>query len=93
MKLVKFEHQTAYQFILTFANGEVREVDLKSLISNHVNLESLETARINQEWGCLEFKEGKVDIEPKTLYKYAMEHLASGKNDSENISQVSQIAG
>ncbi len=46
------------------------EVDLKDLISKYVTPEELQTAKVNQEWGCLEFKDGLVDIEPKTLYKF-----------------------
>ena len=45
-------------------------MDLKTLIGSHVALEALNTARIDTEWGCLEFKNGSVDIEPKTLYRY-----------------------
>jgi hypothetical protein len=71
MQLVAFEHGIGYNFRLTFANGENIEVDLKELIFNYVDLNSLSTAKINSEWGCLEFKAGMVDVEPKTLYKYA----------------------
>jgi len=38
----------------------------------------LQTARINKEWGCLEFKDGAVDIEPVTLYKYRNTHDKGG---------------
>ena len=74
MKLVNLRHQKGYIFTLTFANGEIKETDLKELIEKHVNLDGLNTARINQEWGCLEFNDGGVDIEPKTLYRYAAQH-------------------
>jgi len=70
MKLKNFEQQDGYRFKLFFENGEVKEVDLKTLIGSHVALEALNTARIDTEWGCLEFKNGSVDIEPKTLYRY-----------------------
>ena len=90
MKLVKCEHQIAYQFILTFENGETKAADLESLIGGHVALEFVETAHVNQEWGCLEFKAGMVDIEPKTLYKYAMGYSTCEKNYFENASQVEQ---
>lgn len=70
MKLKNIEHCQGYRFALTFANGVVKEVDLQELIGQHVPLEALDTARIDPEWGCLEFKAGAVDIEPKTLYRY-----------------------
>ena len=71
MKLKYFEHIDGYRFLLTFANGEIKQTDLKELIGQHVSLDDLNTARIDTEWGCLEFKNGMVDIEPKTLYKFA----------------------
>lgn len=74
MQLIAFELGIDYHFHLTFANGESLDVDLKELISNYVDLNSLSTAKINSEWGCLEFKEGMVDIEPKTLYKHATQN-------------------
>lgn len=70
MKLTHFQHQEAYRFVLTFENGEVKEADLQNLISQYVAVDSLSTARIDAEWGCLEFLNGRVDIEPKTLYRY-----------------------
>ena len=70
MKLQQIKHDHNYQFLLTFTNQETAKVDLEKLIFKHVNLEEIETARVNQDWGCLEFKNGAVDIEPKTLYKF-----------------------
>ncbi|MGZ5007841.1 MAG: DUF2442 domain-containing protein [Methylobacter sp.] len=72
MKLKHFEHCDGYLFLLTFENGEVKGADLTDLIGQYVSLDTLNTARIDPEWGCLEFNEGKVDIEPKTLYRYVM---------------------
>ena len=69
MKLLNFKQKEGYRFALTFENGETKETDLQTLIGNYVSLEFLNTARIDNEWGCLEFKDGAVDIEPKTLYK------------------------
>ncbi len=69
MKLVNFKQKEGYRFALTFENGETKETDLRELIGNYVSSEFLNTARIDNEWGCLEFKDGAVDIEPKTLYK------------------------
>ncbi|MEY4768709.1 MAG: hypothetical protein RL637_1348 [Pseudomonadota bacterium] len=74
MKLVNFESQHDYIFMLTFENGEKIEVDLSELIKKHVREKNLNTAQINKEWGCLEFNNGMVDIEPKTLYRYAVKH-------------------
>ena len=71
MKIKHFEHLDNYSFLLTFENGEVKETDLADLIGHHVTLDALNTARIDTEWGCLEFNGGKVDIEPKTLYQFA----------------------
>ncbi len=70
MKLQEIKHQHDYEFLLTFANGESANVDLKTLISPHVKPQETHTAKINQEWGCLEFKGGAVDVEPKTLYHW-----------------------
>lgn len=71
MKLKHFEHHDAYRFLLTFENGETRDVDLLNLVGQHVTEDLLHTARIDPEWGCLEFLNGSVDVEPKTLYRYA----------------------
>ena len=71
MRLRHIEHRDAYCFALTFDNGDRREVDLQDLIGQHVALSEVQTARIDPEWGCLEFLHGRVDIEPKTLYRYA----------------------
>ncbi len=71
MKLQNFTQQDGYRFQLVFEDGEIKETDLKNLIGSHVELTELKTAHIDCEWGCLEFKNGSVDIEPKTLYRYA----------------------
>lgn len=71
MKLKEFEHLEGYRFKLEFVNGEIKAVDLTDLIAKHVNLEDLSSASIDPEWECLQFKNGNVDIEPKTLYKFA----------------------
>jgi len=47
------------------------------LIGKHVSLDQLNTAHIDPEWGCLEFNAGFVDIEPKTLYQFAMGEAAN----------------
>jgi hypothetical protein len=74
MKLKHFEHYEGYRFLLTFDNGEIKEVDLIDLIGSDVSVDELNTARIDPEWGCLEFNEGKVDIEPKTVYRFATDN-------------------
>ena len=71
MKIKHFERHDGYRFLLTFENGEVIGADLENLIGHHVSLDALNSARIDPEWGCLEFNGGKVDIEPKTLYQFA----------------------
>lgn len=70
MKLRHFKQQEAYRFTLTFENGETKESDLQGLIGQYVPVDMLHTAHIDSEWGCLEFINGKADIEPKTLYQY-----------------------
>ena len=67
----QFAHLDAYRFLLTFENGVAKEADLIDLIGYHASMDGLNTARIDPEWGCLEFKGGQVDIEPKTLYQFA----------------------
>jgi hypothetical protein len=74
MKLKSFERLDNYFFYFTFENGEMGEVSLEELVSSHVGLDELNTAFINKEWGCLEFKNGAVDIEPKTLYKFFLKN-------------------
>lgn len=76
MKLIDCKQKKDYIFLLTFQNGEVKETDIKDLIVKYVTLDDLHTAKINSEWGCLEFLSGNVDIEPKTLYKYASQKKA-----------------
>lgn len=87
MKLIEFKQKKEYHFILKFMNGEVKEVDLKELIGKHVSLIDLKSAKLNEEWGCLEFKSGMVDIEPKTLYKYASQKtiLQGKKVKTDNV--------
>ncbi len=74
MKLKEFEYRGNYLFALTFDEGRYLEADLSPLIAKYVNLSEVNSARIDPEWGCLEFKNGAVDIEPKTLYQWAESH-------------------
>ena len=77
MKLKSFEYQGAYRFLLTFESGKIIEADLQGLIGQHVGPDSLQSAHLDTDWGCLEFMNGQVDIEPKTLYRYV--HTAQDK--------------
>ncbi len=70
MKIINFKHLNNYNFRLQFENNEIFELDLESIISAKVSLDELQTARIDKDWGCLEFKNGMIDIEPKTLYNF-----------------------
>lgn len=72
MKLVNFKHQHDYLFTLVFENGESKETDLSTLIEKYVSPSNLNTAHLNSDWGCLEFNNGMVDIDPKTLYCHAV---------------------
>lgn len=74
MKLKQFEHRGNYVFALSFNNGEFMETDLSPLIENYVSISEVNSARIDPDWGCLEFKNGAVDIEPITLYQWAESH-------------------
>lgn len=64
MKLSRFTHLYDYVFSLDFANGETIESNLADLIGNHVDLQNLNTARIDPDWGCLEFSSGMQWIVP-----------------------------
>ena len=57
---------------IVFQDGSTLETDLSQLIKEHVCLEQLSSAKIDPDWGCLEFNEGRVDIEPKTLHRFAI---------------------
>ena len=71
MKLKKFKIEHDYVFDLYFEDGTHKVLNLENLIKSKVSKEDLKTARIDKDWGCLEFKNGLVDIEPYTLYKLA----------------------
>lgn len=77
MKLIAFERRVGFEFALTFDTGERVTVDLEPLIGNHISTEELSTAEIDPDWGCLQFQEGNVDVEPITLYRYAMGFTAA----------------
>ena len=70
MKLTAFNYLGDYKFKLQFENGDVKEADLKELIASKVSLKQVRTARLDPDWKCLEFNNGMVDIEPKTLFNF-----------------------
>jgi hypothetical protein len=70
MKLKKAQNISGYQFLFVFENGERKEADIESLVSKYVSKDEIDTTYVDEEWGCLEFKNGSVGIEPKTLYTF-----------------------
>ncbi len=78
MKLQRFERRSGFEFLLTFENGETVEVDLQLLIGAYLSEEYLTSAHIDPGWGCLEFRNGAVDIAPNTLYRFAVSTLHGG---------------
>ncbi len=72
MRLISFKLHDNYIFDLNFEDGAKKKVDLSNLIKSKVTLDELKSANIDKDWGCLEFKNGMVDIDPKTLYHFSM---------------------
>ncbi len=72
MKLSSFEYKQDYVFRLAFDDNHVVEADLMPLIGKHVAPNELHTVQLDKDWGCLAFKDGLVDIDPKTLYRFAL---------------------
>ena len=72
MKLKDFKIVNDYIFDFIFINDFQKKVNIKTLIDSKLSLEELETAKIDKDWGCLEFKNGLFDIEPKTLYNFVL---------------------
>ena len=75
MKLRSFQQVQGYRFRLTFDSGEVMSIDLYTLIGTYVSEDQLKTAHLDSEWWCLEFNDGQVDIEPRTLYRFAHQQI------------------
>ncbi len=73
MKLESFKNY-GFNFLLFFANGEMFTVDIHPLVEKYVSESDLNSARIDPEWGCLEFRNGIVDVAPTTLYRYAIRY-------------------
>ena len=76
MRLVDFQN-TGFRFSLVFANGQTISANLQPLIGAHVGKKELVSARIDPDWGCLEFGNGNIDVDPVTLYRYATNHSDS----------------
>lgn len=74
MRLLHFKRTVGFEFLLTFENGETIEVDLQPLLGAYLSEEHVASARIDPDWGCLEFRHGSVDIAPSTLYRFATSH-------------------
>jgi RNAse (barnase) inhibitor barstar len=72
MRLISFKLHDNYIFDLNFEDGAKKKVDLSNLIKSKVTLDELKSANIDKDWDCLEFKNGMVDIDPKTLYHFSM---------------------
>ena len=70
MKLLCIEQLSGYHFSLVFAEDRFADADLEPLVGEQVKLSELKAARVDEEWGCLEFKGGLVDVEPKTLHRF-----------------------
>jgi hypothetical protein len=75
MKLIHFKQANDYIFDLTFEDGTHTTVNLSPLIRSKVSSQDLQSANIDEDWGCLEFKDGLIDIDPKTLYHFSIENV------------------
>jgi len=72
MRLKEFKKQNDYIFNLRFEDGTKRTVDISALVNSKVKVNELKSAKIDNDWGCLEFKDGMIDIDPKTLYNFSI---------------------
>ena len=88
MKLLEFKNLGGYRFSLVFEEDRFPDLDLKALIGEKVGLSDLDTTRIDKEWGCLEFNNGDIDIEPETLYRFCQQQLA--KADDSPLMKVAE---
>ncbi len=70
MKLKTCRFFDGYNAELTFENGEQFRADMAELLRAYVAPNQLGSAHIDAEWGCLEFCDGAVDIEPQSLYRF-----------------------
>lgn len=77
MRLKHFARKARFDFFLAFENGETVEVDLQPLLGAYLAEEHLASAQIDPDWGCLEFRNGSVEIAPSTLYRFAVSHRNS----------------
>jgi hypothetical protein len=74
MRLKFFEIKDKYLFSFDFEDGTHVDADIEKLIGSKVSKDELHTAHIDEEWGCLEFKNDMVDIEPNTLYNFVLKY-------------------
>jgi hypothetical protein len=72
MKLNAFTNIDQYIFEFDFEDGTHKIVDIAPLVQSKVSLEDIKSAHIDSEWGCLEFNDGMIDIDPKTLYSFVL---------------------
>ena len=72
MKLDKFTNIEEYVFKFDFEDGTHKIVDIGPLIQSKVSTEDIKSAHIDKDWGCLEFNDGMIDIDPGTLYAFAI---------------------
>ncbi|MEI7695847.1 MAG: DUF2442 domain-containing protein [Chlorobium sp.] len=87
MKLKNFQNN-GFEFSLLFANGDNIIVNLRDLIGEYVSESDLSSAVIDSEWGCIEFCNGNIDIEPSTLYHYALKNGDFNKQSSNKSLQT-----
>lgn len=88
MKLESFEN-SGFNFLLFFADGEIFTVDIHPLVGRYISENDLNSARIDPEWGCLEFRNGIVDVDPTTLYRYAIRYGESTQRREAFFEKVS----
>ncbi|MEA1919635.1 MAG: DUF2442 domain-containing protein [Campylobacterota bacterium] len=72
MELNAFSNIDQYIFEFDFEDGTHKIVDIAPLVQSKVSLEDIKSAHIDSEWGCLEFNDGMIDIDPKTLYSFVL---------------------
>lgn len=73
-KLVSARHLEHYLFFLEFSGGKRLGCDLSPLLAAHLKESDLDSMKVDPDWGCLEFLDGQVDIDPRTLFRWACDH-------------------
>ena len=87
MKLTRFERGAGFEFALTFENGERVTVNLEPLIGKYLSPDELASGEIDPDWGCLQFQDGSVDIDPTTLYRYAQRSSGTSETCASKAAQ------